>query len=119
MTYLVLRNFEELVADRGGTCNSQRAHPEPLQIGDWALIYRPNVKDGHSGFCLTSPSGERETAPFGGVILATMMFLLEHEDDKFWHDLVRRANSIASDKFGAPMFGETDNTIKRDPPKMN
>lgn len=119
MTYLVLPIVEDLVAEKGGTYSSQRLGPEPLQSGDWALIYRNNVKDGYSGYCLTSPSEQNGKAPFGGAILAALMFLLEHEDESFWHQIIRRANEKATDKFGGPMFDDPGSITKREPPKMN
>lgn len=119
MTYLVMPIVEDLVIEKGSSYSSQRTGPEPLQSGDWALIYRDDVKDGHSGYCLTSPAEQKGRAPFGGAILAALMFLLEHEEEKFWHDIIRKANNIASDKFGGPMFDDPSNIIKREPPKMN
>lgn len=90
------------------------SRPEEIQKNDWALIYRDAMSGNRSGFWLISPMDKRHgtNAPLGGAILAALMFLLEHEDESFWQNIIATANKTSVDKFGGPMFGDLGKPTK-------
>ena len=72
-----------------------------IQSGDWVLKWSPNAPVDQTGFALFTPGGfnseDKSGNPIGGIVLAAVFFLLEHDDNSFPRELIARANELSKE----------------------
>lgn len=71
---------------------------EILKPGDWVLKWDPSTPTDTTGFALFTPKDfdpESGSGPLGGLVLAAVYFLMEHEAKDFAQELISRANRLS------------------------